>query len=29
MPHWMPLPLTLVLNLLLPRWAAPRDNENI
>jgi hypothetical protein len=29
MQNWMPQPLTLVLNLLPPRWAAPRDNENI
>jgi hypothetical protein len=27
--HWMPQPLMLVLNLLPPRWVAPKDNENI
>jgi hypothetical protein len=27
--NWMRWPLMLVLNLLLPRWVAPRDNEDI
>jgi hypothetical protein len=27
--NWTPLPPKPVLNLLPPRWAAPRDNENI
>jgi hypothetical protein len=29
MQNWMLPPPKLALNLLLPRWVAPRDNENI